>query len=188
MQVKFKNKVVGCIVLLLGLFALPLRADDAIWLDIDTRSSVARVMKGGSTLVARYDNIALGKRGAAPLHMKGDDSTPLGRYKVISINRHSVYGQFFGLDYPTIEHAQRAIEQHRINKAQYLAILNAHFQNRTPPFNTPLGGAIGIHGVGKGSLRVHRQFNWTRGCVALDNEQIADLAKWMKIGTRVVIH
>ncbi|HET8705114.1 MAG TPA: L,D-transpeptidase [Pseudomonadales bacterium] len=161
---------------------------DPIWIDIDTKASVAKVMRGSNSVLARYDNIALGKRGAAPMHFHGDDATPLGTYKIISIDKKSAFSVFFGLDYPTIAHAQKAMEMHKISKSQYMAILNAHFQNRTPPSNTPLGGAIGIHGIGNGSLRIHQQFNWTKGCVALDNKQINDLAHWATLGTRVVIH
>jgi len=50
-----------------------------------------------------------------------------------------------------------------------------------------LGGGIGIHGIGRGDLDIHRQYNWTNGCVALDNDQITDLARWIGVGTRVVI-
>lgn len=164
-----------------------LYAAEPIWIDIDTTTSVAKVIQGKDKVVARYDNIALGKRGAAKVHYHGDESTPLGNYRIMSIDRKSAFSIFFGLDYPTIEHAQQAMTQHKISKTQYMSILNAHFQNRIPPFNTPLGGAIGIHGLGSGSLRIHQQFNWTKGCVALDNTQIADLARWAKVGTRVVI-
>jgi L,D-peptidoglycan transpeptidase YkuD (ErfK/YbiS/YcfS/YnhG family) len=50
-----------------------------------------------------------------------------------------------------------------------------------------LGGSIGIHGVGAGNRRIHEDFNWTEGCVALTNEQIDDLDRYIHIGTRVVI-
>lgn len=163
-------------------------ADNSIWIDIDTLHSVARVIRGENTVIARYDNISFGRRGAATLHFHNDDTTPLGSYRIVSIDKKNAFSVFFGLDYPTIQHAQRAIEQHKITKGQYLEILNAHFHDKIPPSTTPLGGAIGIHGVGSGSLTIHHQFNWTRGCVALDNKQIADLSKWAKIGTHVVIH
>jgi lipoprotein-anchoring transpeptidase ErfK/SrfK len=34
---------------------------------------------------------------------------------------------------------------------------------------------------------VHRDFNWTNGCVALTNEEIEELLQWVKIGTAVEI-
>ena len=48
-------------------------------------------------------------------------------------------------------------------------------------------GNIGIHGVGSGDLDVHREYNWTNGCVALTNAQIDILAQWAHIGTPVEI-
>ena len=46
---------------------------------------------------------------------------------------------------------------------------------------------IGIHGIGDGDRGVHRDFNWTNGCVALTNEEIDELLRWVKIGTPVEI-
>ena len=63
----------------------------------------------------------------------------------------------------------------------------AEWQGRPPPHDTPLGGMIGIHGIGRGSLKVHRDFNWTEGCVALDNQQIHALARYVRVGMRVII-
>jgi lipoprotein-anchoring transpeptidase ErfK/SrfK len=50
-----------------------------------------------------------------------------------------------------------------------------------------LGGHIGIHGVGRGDLRIHQQFDWTQGCIALTNEQIEQLQNLVRVGDRVVI-
>jgi lipoprotein-anchoring transpeptidase ErfK/SrfK len=58
---------------------------------------------------------------------------------------------------------------------------------KTPPQHTPLGGYIGIHGVGSGDPEVHRAYNWTNGCVALTNAQIDILAEWARAGTPVEI-
>ena len=56
-----------------------------------------------------------------------------------------------------------------------------------PPQVTPLGGYLGIHGVGEGDPGIHADFNWTHGCIALTNQQIDDLAGWIRIGMRVVV-
>ena len=66
-------------------------------------------------------------------------------------------------------------------------VIDAIKNGRTPPQNTPLGGHIGIHGVGAGDPRIHTNFNWTNGCVALTNEQVTRLAALIKVGTRVEI-
>jgi lipoprotein-anchoring transpeptidase ErfK/SrfK len=56
-----------------------------------------------------------------------------------------------------------------------------------PPQHTPLGGYIGIHGIGNGDTQIHETVNWTNGCVALTNQQIDDLETWVYIGMRVAI-
>jgi L,D-peptidoglycan transpeptidase YkuD (ErfK/YbiS/YcfS/YnhG family) len=94
---------------------------------------------------------------------------------------------FIGLDYPNLDYARQAYQQKRIDSVDYFHIRVALKQGRVPPQDTPLGGAIGIHGVGAGSAWVHANFDWTDGCVALDNQQIWRLAQWVQVGTRVEI-
>jgi len=83
--------------------------------------------------------------------------------------------------------ADQAYREKRINRDVYYSILDALRDQRLPPQNTPLGGRIGIHGLGHGDLTVHRQFDWTKGCIALTNPEIERLAHWVQVGTRVVI-
>ncbi len=59
--------------------------------------------------------------------------------------------------------------------------------HRIPPQNTPLGGQLGIHGLGRGDLDIQRTINWTNGCVALTNHDIRRLGQWVHVGTRVII-
>ncbi len=68
-----------------------------------------------------------------------------------------------------------------------MAILRAFQEQAIPPQETPLGGYIGIHGIGRGDPAIHQKFNWTQGCIALTNRQIDDLSKWVHVGMRVVI-
>ena len=61
---------------------------------------------------------------------------------------------------------------------------------RTPPQNTRLGGAIGIHGIGEETadkLHIHDNLDWTEGCIALRNAEINELRPFLGLGTRVVI-
>ncbi len=172
--------------LILLALAMPAYSDDAVWLFIDTRHATATVRQD-SAILARYDNISIGQNGTALLHWRGDDTTPLGEYRVISVDRQSRFTIFFGINYPTAAHARLAKAQGKITKADYRRIVSAEGSRAYPPENTPLGGGIGIHGIGRGDLDIHRQYNWTNGCVALDNDQITDLARWIGVGTRVVI-
>lgn len=162
------------------------RSAGETWLLIDAASATLDVMRGEHRLV-RFGDVAFGRLGTKPVHYKGDTSTPLGEFRIDGINPNSNYTLFFRLNYPTARHAQKALEKGKISHEQYTAIVNAEVAGVPPPSTTPLGGLIGIHGLGGGSLAMHRKYNWTRGCVALDNDQIRALAQYVKVGMRVVI-
>ena len=121
------------------------------------------------------------------MHRRGDETTPLGVFHVAWIDRHSHFGTFYGLDYPSASIARRAYAEGVISQAERDAIIKALRQHRTPPQNTPLGGRLGIHGIGRGDPAIQQSINWTDGCVALNNQQILQLSRWVRVGTRVVI-
>ncbi len=74
-----------------------------------------------------------------------------------------------------------------IDHKTYYRITDSHVKGEIPPQNTLLGGQIGIHGLGKADLKIHRLMNWTHGCIALTNQQIDILSRWVEIGTRVEV-
>lgn len=161
-------------------------ATASTWVLIDTHHATLTIIRNGEA-VAHFNNISIGRRGTAPLHMQGDDTTPLGTFRIISRNTASPYKLFFGLDYPTPAHAELALKNGKIEAEHHRLILAAHAGNQIPPSSTPLGGAIGIHGIGAGSLSVHHQYNWTNGCIALDNQQIQEFSRWVTTGVHVNI-
>lgn len=161
------------------------RADD-YWLMIDTRAQSLMVMKGERVQLS-FDNIAIGRNGPAPLRTRGDNTTPLGTFHIAWVNPRSKFKTFFGFDYPSRPLAEAALRQGLIDIFTYEDIVSAIDAGRVPPQNTPLGGFLGIHGLGNADPGIHEKLNWTQGCVALTNEQIEELAKWVDIGTRVVI-
>ncbi len=170
---------------------VPPRASGAesqeIWLQIDTQALELRVMRGERT-IRRYPDIAIGRSGTSTDKRRRDGKTPLGEYRIDHINEDSPFHLFFRFDYPRLEQAKRAYHQGDLSAAEYQAIREAIRIQREPPHDTALGGLIGIHGIGKGDPRVHRDFNWTFGCVALTNEQIDQLRPWVRLGTRVVLY
>lgn len=161
-------------------------ADHHTWLLIDSATATLSLMRGDKVL-ARYGDVAFGRLGTKPVHYKGDTSTPTGEFRIDGINHASQFHRFFSLNYPTEAHAKKALDQRRITFEQYMEILKAEHAGRRPPYDTPLGGMIGIHGLGPVRLDLHRKYNWTRGCVALDNGQIDALTPHLYIGMRVVI-
>lgn len=157
------------------------------WLLVDTRQQTLTVFAGQGKLIKHFPYVALGRGGSGSERRRGDGKTPLGTFHVAWINPNSQFDIFFGLDFPGVENADRAYRDSIIDRETYRNILDAALTKRTPPQDTPLGGQIGIHGLGKRSPRIHRGFNWTDGCVALTNAQIRSLAKWVRIGTKVMI-
>jgi murein L,D-transpeptidase YafK len=111
----------------------------------------------------------------------------LGKFRIGWTNKNTRYHRFLGLTYPDLPAADRALVDGRIDEPQWQAIRRASEAGKVPSQHTPLGGMIGIHGIGDGDLTVHRDFNWTNGCVALTNEEIDELLQWVKIGTPVEI-
>jgi murein L,D-transpeptidase YafK len=159
---------------------------DDVWLDIDTRQKTLQV-KAGSQVIDEFDHIAIGRRGASHDKARGDDKTPLGDYRIGWINERSRFHRFFGFTYPNLQIARRAFDRGLIGGDTLDAIMMAHLRQAVPPQSTPLGGRIGIHGLGSGNETVHELFDWTHGCVALTNRQVDRLAQWVRRGTPVVI-
>ncbi len=190
-MIKQNSFILYLVILLIGLLGLSgipnsVRADNGIWIDVDTSTHTLSVMQGDSIQTV-FKNVAIGRYGTTWSKMTKDDKTPLGRFRVGWINEKSRYYRFFGLNYPNLDTAKRALDENRINEETWLSILEAKSMGKTPPQNTPLGGHIGIHGIGRGDQEIHEEYNWTNGCIALTNAQIDQLGKWIKPGILVNI-
>ncbi len=111
---------------------------------------------------------------------QGDRCTPEGSYYVCTKNPRSRFHLSLGLSYPNIEDAKRGLRTRVINRAQYDAIVRKISQGRIPPWNTPLGGEIFIHGGAEA-------WDWTYGCIALTNKDIEELFRIIPNGTKVEI-
>ena len=177
-------------VLLAGLLFVLLAAGSALAGDVrlvvDTDSATLTVLEEGA-VIQEFEGIAIGRYGTTGHKKKGDNMTPLGTFRIGWITEDTRYHRFLGIYYPDLETASRAMFDGTINKAEWLQIRRDIRAGRVPSQHTPLGGYLGIHGLGEGDIEVHRQFNWTNGCVALTNEQIDRLVEWVKIGTEVEI-
>ena len=157
-----------------------------VWLDVDTGRRTLTVMDDEESLRV-FENISLGRNGVTSKKIVKDRRTPLGSYRVRRINGDSRFHLFFGFDYPNLEQAQSAFRSGQISYDQLKAIRKAHYLEQEPPADTPLGGFIGIHGLGGGDPRIHEDYDWTDGCIALTNSQVDDLAAWVRLGTRVEV-
>lgn len=124
--------------------------------------------------------IKLGLNPVGDKLRQGDKRTPEGSYYVCIKNPRSKYYLSLGLSYPSIEDADRGLEQKLISKGDRDRIIERISKKSIPPWDTPLGGEIFIHGGGE-------TWDWTYGCVALHNKDIEELYKVITVGTEVVI-
>ena len=172
--------------LIASFYALACSASDDVWLLVDTNKQKIEVKKGEQT-VDIIDGIAIGRSGAGQKMHRGDNITPHGEYKIGWVGEKSTFHRFFGLNYPSVQDAENARRKGLIDQYTYYNIVSAHLYNQVPPQNTPLGGRIGLHGLGRGDINVHQTMNWTHGCIAMTNTQIDHLSQWISTGTRVKI-
>lgn len=156
------------------------------WLLVDTEALTLTVMQGERPQLTLH-NIAVGRYGTSTDKRRGDNTTPLGRYRIVQIRPDSDFRRFVALAYPGAEQAERAYRAGSIGRGELQAILGAHRAGRMPPQDTALGGRIGIHGLGQADLAVHELLNWTKGCIAVTDEQLDTLLSWIRVGITVEI-
>ncbi|CAG7856364.1 hypothetical protein MCAMS1_00816 [biofilm metagenome] len=161
-------------------------AYDDIWLLVDTNALKIEVKRGEQTLDI-IEGIAIGQAGAGKKTHRGDNITPYGEYRIGWVGERSSFHKFFGLNYPSAQDADSALRKGVIDKYTYNDIISAHMYKQVPPQNTPLGGRVGIHGLGSASLKIHQSMNWTHGCIAMTDKQIDHLSQWINTGTLVKI-
>ncbi|HBC95293.1 MAG TPA: hypothetical protein DC034_00670 [Clostridium sp.] len=141
-----------------------------------------RIMElyGDGRLMGRF-KIGLGKTPQGKKELEGDKKTPEGSYYICYVNSQTKYTYFLGISYPNIEDAQRGLDKNIISSAQYEKIKRAIENKRQPPWNTPLGGAIGIHGGGS-------KYDWTYGCITLSDGDMNILKNYAPFKTPVEIY
>ncbi len=156
------------------------------WIRVDTERATVSVVVG-ERAVLELGDISIGRGGATRERLMGDHRTPLGEFRVAAVRTPSQFHRFYVFSYPDLTRARLALQKGDITQSVYRNIAAAHRAGRLPPQNTSLGGNLGIHGLGGADRHVHSLFNWTQGCVALTDEQIDKLDRWIRIGTRVVV-
>lgn len=124
--------------------------------------------------------VALGRAPVGQKEREGDGRTPEGTFYVCTRNAQSRFHRFLGLSYPNAPAAARGLAEGRLLPADHAAILDALARGVRPPWDTPLGGQIGIHGHGTDG-------DWTAGCVALADADMDVLWEVCPLGTPVVI-
>ena len=115
----------------------------------------------------RTFQVALGTGGLGPKVRQGDERVPEGRYLIAGRNPRSAFHLSLKISYPTPAQAAAA-------KA----------------LGIDPGGDIMIHGLPNGRGRIgsaHRRIDWTRGCIAVTNQEIEWLWRAVPDGTPIDI-
>ncbi|HQG31192.1 MAG TPA: L,D-transpeptidase family protein [Deltaproteobacteria bacterium] len=117
--------------------------------------------------VIKTYKIALGGNPNGPKVMQGDNKTPEGTYIIDSRNKDSRYHMSLHISYPNEKDKKRARE-----------------------LGVSPGGDIMIHGLKNGFSKVgglHTGFDWTKGCIAVTDEEIEEIEMLVPNGTIVEI-
>lgn len=133
----------------------------------------------GHRLVRTYP-IDLGFAPVGDKRRRGDGRTPLGTFRVVTRSAETRYYRFLGLDYPGRAATEFGLANGLVSPGEASAIERALVSGGCPDWSTALGGGIGIHGRRRGS-------DWTAGCIALSDENVAELFDVLRIGDTVEI-
>jgi murein L,D-transpeptidase YafK len=162
-------------------------ADPGAEVVVDSARREMRVLRDDRVL-AVFDHVSVGRWGVTEEKLLGDGKTPRGYFRIAWMRTNGEFGPFMGLDYPSLARAEKGLAAGEISQGEFDAIRKAHAEGRVPPQDTKLGGQIGIHGLGRANPRIHRELNWTKGCIALTNAQMSQLMRLVGKGALVRIH
>ena len=107
--------------------------------------------------VLKSYNIALGGNSIGPKERQGDNKTPEGTYVIDGRNKDSRFHLSLHISYP-----------------------NERDKNRAKELGVSPGGDIMIHGIKNGFSWVgdaHTAVDWTKGCIAVTDEEIEEISK-----------
>ncbi|WP_243117176.1 L,D-transpeptidase family protein [Lacrimispora algidixylanolytica] len=137
-------------------------------------------LKQNGVLIKEYP-VSLGASSSeGNKNVEGDMRTPSGEFYVCLRNDKSVAYLALGISYPGIKDAERGYADGIITEAQRDDIISANLAGKQPPWDTPLGGFVEIHGC-------RTSGGTTRGCVALDNDAMDVLWSYCNLGVPVTI-
>lgn len=158
-----RNKELECSKLQKELFILQKEPADRILIEKKERR-LTLLTKG---MVLKTYQIALGGNPFGPKERQGDNKTPEGIYVIDGRNKDSRYHLSLHISYP-----------------------NEKDKKRAKQLGVSPGGDIMIHGIKNGLSWVgdlHTSVDWTKGCIAVTDEEIEEIDKLAPLGTIVEI-
>jgi len=144
-------------------YAIQKGSVDRILIEKSTR----RLMLISRGEVLKSYKIALGGNPIGPKERQGDNKTPVGTYFIDARNRDSRFHLSLHISYPNERDKKRAKE-----------------------LGVSPGGDIMIHGIKNGFSWVgdaHTGVDWTKGCIAVTDQEIEEIAMLAPNGTIVEI-
>ncbi len=135
---------------------------------------------GENGMIKSY-KVGLGFTPKGAKSREGDGRVPEGDYYICTKNEKSKFTLFMGLSYPNADDAAKGFEAGLISESEKNSIIESNRKRKRPDWETNLGGKIGIHGKGS-------SFDWTAGCIALEDEDICELWEYMEKGDEVIIN
>ncbi|WKJ90346.1 L,D-transpeptidase family protein [Methylomonas montana] len=149
------------------LIAIPVlsHAEFADLITISKSEKVLYLQKQGRVFAA-YP-VAFGRNPIGHKEKQGDNRTPEGAYTIDARNENSSYFKALHISYPN----SKDIDQARVK-------------------GVSAGGDIMIHGQKNGfgwASFLVQHFNWTRGCVALSNDNMEKVWQSVNVGAKIEI-
>ena len=156
------------IILISSLAAPPTEPSPLVKADFVIIEKSARTikLKRGDEVLKTY-KVALSSQPVGAKEREGDHKVPEGQYTVDAKNAHSQFHLALHISYP-----------------------NAADRERARKLGVKPGGDIETHGLGKNYgwvADMHRQMDWTDGCVAVSNTEIEEIWPRVAVGTPVEI-
>ena len=153
------------------------------------RDTYALSLYEDTVLVKSY-RVSFGRNIHKIKNKAGDEATPVGEYKICSIDTSHQYHIFFRLNYPNLNDAAEALRKGWITQKEFNQIKFEFYYEGCTKYNEALGGDIGIHGIGRLNYifkNLPFVFNWTNGSIAMSDENMNELYSIVKVGTKVVV-
>lgn len=151
-------------------FVLTVSADEKLEIDnvLVEKGSRQMYLRQGEKVLKSY-KIALGGQPEGAKEREGDQKTPEGSYYIQAHNPHSSYHLSLRISYPNT--AQKELAQ---------------------KMNYSTGGDIMIHGYPNYVPDilfdfVHKNYDWTAGCIAVTDREIEEIYELVKDGTPILI-
>lgn len=139
-----------------------------------SRHELAVYYKG--RLFRKYEAVFGRRLDLAPKQYANDRRTPEGVYTIVRKHSSRRFHWFLKLNYPNL-----------LDREHYAEMKD----QRVVPVDDDgevagVGGAIGIHGTDVPLLN-EGLINWTMGCISVSNTSIDELARYLPVGTVVII-